>query len=176
MATNNIIQHGRQALRFGLLALITTLGGSSLGGCKTAVSTEIRTPTPRPCPEAEWSWTRAMMAHLPVSEEEVEAVERGTPYSATLHGRLVWLDLREPDARARLAEVSCSVTVKLDAKTLSDRALLGTLKALSDKHEVGFDLNHTDITDAGLAQLSALTQLRQLTSGRPTSPTRVLRN
>jgi len=46
---------------------------------------------------------------------------------------------------------------KLDAETLSDRALVAATTAFSDEHDIGLDFDVADVADAGIARLEALT-------------------
>lgn len=101
-------------------------------------------------------------AYVPWSEDDVEPVEQDTAQSATLRGRLVWLDLREPEGRARLAEVTGAIGVMLDRNALANAELRKTLRAVSEQHTVGISFENRRLTDVDLVHIAELTSLRAL--------------
>ena len=120
---------------------------------------------------AEWNrviarshWTGDLFVYheLPVRRADVTEVVYDTPHSATLRGRLVWLDLNQPAARALLPKVSAPITVSLGAKALGDQTLLAQLESMAHDCPVGLRVNGTDLRDADLAQIGSVGHLRML--------------
>lgn len=60
-----------------------------------------------------WTYSRLLRASLPVTPEELEDLQAESLYSASVGGRLVWLDLHGKSARARLEQVRGPISLRL---------------------------------------------------------------
>ncbi|MGE0324399.1 MAG: hypothetical protein AB7K71_06205 [Polyangiaceae bacterium] len=60
-----------------------------------------------------WTYSVLLRSLLPVTPDELDDLRAESLYSASVHGRLVWLDLHGKSARQELAEVQGPVSITL---------------------------------------------------------------
>ncbi len=60
-----------------------------------------------------WTYFMLLSTELPTTGDEVDDLQADSPYSASVHGRLVWLDLHGKSARDRLGTVRGPISITL---------------------------------------------------------------
>lgn len=60
-----------------------------------------------------WTYSRLLRASLPVTPEELDDLQADSLYSASVGGRLVWLDLHGTSAREKLGQVRGPISLRL---------------------------------------------------------------